>query len=59
MGKHREDGSVFSIGKYKNDLKRDWIYFHRSGNIFHEGSYKNSFKNGQWVYYYEDGEPMR
>jgi len=53
-----EDSTIKSLGKYHNDSLQGTVTFFFPGGIkiCAQGQYKNDVKNGEWIFYKDDGK---
>ena len=55
-----EDGTVYSIGKYKDGKRIDeWKFLFQNGAVQQIGNYKNGLPEGEWKWYFRNGEIRR
>lgn len=55
-----DDGTIFSKGEFKDDLKIGlWEYFYNNGSIREKGEYLRDLPNGKWLTFCENGQIIK
>ena len=59
--KYYNNGNLKSIGAYDASgyATGTWKYYHENGKLEKTGNYKNGNPDGEWVFYYNDGQAVK